>query len=158
MQIGRLLPAALVGLALAAAGCGGQSAEQKRRAFLLEANNICGNFEKLQNAVTFPTANPLDPKLSNITRSQWGLALNQIVNYGRQEVRGLQRLKAPKDLRPGYQQLGDVKSAAFDLLAEAADAAKRNHPGAIAAPSNKAKTKLAQASKLAKKLALPNCV
>ena len=147
----------MLGIAIAAAGCGGPSAEQKRTAFLTEANNICNNFEKLQNAVTFPTGNPLDPSLSNVTRAQWGLALNQIVNYGVQEVRGLRRLKPPKDLEHDFQLLGVVKSSAFALLAEAADAAKRNHPDQINAPSVAAKAKLAQAETLAKKLKLPKC-
>jgi hypothetical protein len=150
-----LLPVLLL-FALAAAGCG-KSAEEQRRDFLSNAGSVCSHFAMLQNQIAFPTGNPTDSGLSHTTRAQWGLALNQIVNYGRQETRRLRKLEPPEDLRDRFERLLDAKEAAFDDLAKGADAAKRNRVSQIAAPVNAGRAKLAQVEKLAKAVGLPAC-
>jgi hypothetical protein len=152
----RALLVVLLALPFAAAGCGKSDAE-KRTEFFTAARGICGHFARLQNDVRFPEGNPLAAKMTHVSRAQWGLALNQIVNYGRQEVRGLRKLKAPKDLRERFEQMLDVKDAAFDDLAKGADAAKRNRIAEIEAPVVAGRAKLAQATKLAKAVDLSAC-
>jgi len=144
-------------VALAATACGGESAAKRKKDFLAEATSICSHFSELQNQVQFPSGNPLAARTSHTTRAQWGLALNQIVNYGRQEVRRLGKLKAPKDLRERFQELLDTKGQAFDDLAKGADAAKRNHTDEIKAPVTAGRKRLARARTLAKAISLPSC-
>jgi hypothetical protein len=153
--MGRSLVAMLLLVPLAAAACG-ENSKQQRQKFLAEANGICGHFGTLQNQVRFPSANPLGVRTSHADRARWGLALNQIVNYGRQEVRRLRKLK-PEDLRERFEKMVGTKEAAFDDLATGADAAKRNHRSAIKAPVDAGRAKLARASSLAKALGLPKC-
>lgn len=154
--IRRSLPTLALALVLAAAGCGGNG-KKERQSFLDRANALCSHFEALQNNVQFPTGNPLAADTSHVTRAQWGLALNQIVNYGRQEIRGLQKLKAPKDLRDTVEQMIAKKETGYDQLAKGADAAKRNHPGEINAPVAAGRKALAEAAVLANKAGLPQC-
>jgi hypothetical protein len=152
----RAILAILLLVPLVALGCGKSTAE-KRKEFFTEARGICGHFSRLQNDVRFPEGNPLSAKMTHVSRAQWGLALNQIVNYGRQEVRGLRKLKPPKDIRDKFEQLLDTKDAAFTDLAEGADAAKRNRISEIKVPVTAGRAKLAQATKLAKDVDLPVC-
>jgi hypothetical protein len=151
------MSALVVVVALAAAGCGGESAAKRKKDFLAEATSICNHFSELQNQIQFPSGNPLAARTSHTTRAQWGLALNQIVNYGRQEVRGLRKLKAPKDLRERFQELLDTKDQAYNDLAKAADAAKRNRTAEIKPPVTAGRKKLAQGTKLARAISLPSC-
>ena len=144
-------------VALAATGCGGESAAKRKKDFLAKATSICSHFSELQNQVQFPSGNPLAARTSHTSRAQWGLALNQIVNYGREEVRGLRKLKAPKDLQERFQELLDTKEQAFDDLAKAADAAKRNHTAEIKPPVTAGRKKLGRTSKLARAISLPSC-
>ena len=144
-------------VALAATGCGGESPAKRKKDFLAKATSICSHFSALQNQVQFPSGNPLAARTSHASRAQWGLALNQIVNYGREEVRGLRKLKAPKDLRERFQELLDTREQAFDDLAKAADAAKRNRTAEIKPPVTAGRKKLGRASKLAKAISLPSC-
>jgi hypothetical protein len=152
----RALLVLLLVVPLAAVGCG-KSAKEHRQDFLAKGIGICSHFSTLQNEVRFPMGNPLAAKTSHVQRAQWGLALTQIVNFGRQEVRGLRKLKAPKDLRDRFEQMLDTKEAAFDDLAKSADAAKRNHTAEIKAPADAGRAKLSQAGMLAKAVGLPKC-
>ena len=141
---------------LVTSACGSNPAKD-RKAFLARANSTCNHFKALQNAVQFPSINPISPKAPHAARAQWGLALKQIVNLGRDEVRALQRLKAPKDLKARYTTMIDTKTAAYDDLTRAADAAKLNHPTEIKPPTTTGRKKLAQAATLAKAIGLPSC-
>jgi hypothetical protein len=155
----RLLPAALpvLMLALAAAGCGGSDPKKERQEFLAKANAICNQYESQQNAVQFPSVNPLAANVSHTARAQWGLAVKRIADLGRQEVKALQDVKAPKALRERFQELIDRKASAFDDLARGADAAKRNHRTQIRAPIDSGRKKLAAIATRAKALGLPKC-
>ncbi len=155
----RVLPllAALLVVGLVASGCG-KSAAQKRKDFLGEANSTCKHFESLQNQVQFPISDPTAKNVTHVQRAQWGLAMNQIVNYGRQELRALGKLHAPKDLQDGYRQMMDKKSTAYDDLAQGADAAKRNRVSQIQPPIDAGRAALASAAELAKQLDLPDCL
>ena len=155
-MVRRAILAVLLVLPLVAVGCGKSSAE-KRKEFFTEARGICGHFSRLQNDVRFPEGNPLSAQMTHVSRAQWGLALNQIVNYGRQEVRGLRKLKAPKDIGDKFEQLLDMKDSAFNDLAKAADAAKRNRISEIRAPTVAGRAKLTQAGKLANDVDLKVC-
>ncbi|MFL5962537.1 MAG: hypothetical protein ACJ757_06545 [Gaiellaceae bacterium] len=136
--------------------CGSNPA-QERKTFLARANSTCNHFQTLQNNVQFPSINPLSTSPSHADRARWGLALKQIVDLGRDEVRALQKLKPPKDLQARFRTMIDTKTLAFDDLAKAADAAKLNHRTEIKPPTTAAQTKLAQAAKVAKALGLPRC-
>lgn len=148
--------AIVLAVLVAVAGCG-QSAKERRQEFLVKARTVCSHFATLQNEVQFPSVNPLAASTTHAARAQWGLALDQIINYGRQQVRGLQKLKPPKDLKPRFGELIDTKTAAYDELAKGADAAKRNHRAEIEQPVSSARKKLAQASSVAKALGLASC-
>jgi hypothetical protein len=150
-----LLALALV-LAFAATACG-KSSKQKRQEFITHANAICIHFSTLQNEVRFPESNPLARGTTHRERAMWGLALNQVINYGRQQIRGLRRLKPPKDLHDRFEEMLALKTAAFDYLAKGADAAKRNHRTKIKPPVDAGRKKLAQVSTLARKIGLPKC-
>jgi hypothetical protein len=152
----RVLPGVLLVTAVAVAGCGGNP-KKERQQFLAKANAICNQFETQQNEVRFPSVNPLAAVTSHADRARWGLSLKQIVDLGREEVKSLRKLKAPKDLSDRFQQMVDSKDAAFGDLARAADAAKRNHPTQIKAPADAGRAKLAKVSKLAKALGAPRC-
>jgi hypothetical protein len=141
---------------LLASACGSNPAKD-RRTFLARANSTCTHFQALQNDVRFPTIDPLSARPTHAARAQWGLALGQIVNLGRDEVRALQRLKGPKDLQPRYQKMIDAEARGLDDLAAGADAAKRNHRTEIKAPVTAGRKTLAQASTLAKAIGLPSC-
>jgi hypothetical protein len=151
------LAALVLVVALTATGCGGESAAKQKQDFLAKATSICSHFSELQNQVQFPSGNPLSARASHTSRAQWGLALNQIVNDGREEVRGLRKLKPPKDLRDRFQELLDTKEQAFDDLAKAADAAKRNHVAEIKPPVTAGRKKLAHGTQLARAISLPSC-
>lgn len=143
--------------ALAAGGCGGGNQKKERQQFLAKANATCSQYENLQNAVQFPSVNPLATGTSHADRARWGLALKQIVDLGRQEVKVLGKLKPPTDLRDRFQEMLDLKTAAFDDLSKGAEAAKRNHPTEIKAPIDAGRARLARVSKLARKLGVPRC-
>jgi len=136
--------------------CGSNPAKE-RKTFLARANSTCTHFQTLQNNVQFPSINPLSTRPSHADRARWGLALKQIANLGRDEVRMLQNLKPPKDLQTRFRTMIDTKTSAFDELAKAADAAKLNHRTEIKPLTTAAQKKLAQAAKLAKGLGLPKC-
>jgi hypothetical protein len=155
----RLVPAALLtlGCALAACGCGSGDPKKERREFLAKANAICNQYEAEQNAVRFPSVNPLSAAVSHTDRARWGLALKQIVDLGRQEVKALRDVEAPKALRDRFQELIDRKTSAFGDLARGADAAKRNHRTQIKAPVDSGRKKLAGIAKLAQALGAPKC-
>jgi hypothetical protein len=153
----RSLLGLLLVAALAAGGCGGGNPKKERQQFLAKANATCSQYESLQNQVQFPSVNPLATGTSHEDRARWGLALKQIVDLGRQEVKVLGKLKPPAELRDRYQEMLNLKSAAFDNLAKGADAAKRNHRTGIKAPIDAGRAKLTQASKLAKAVGLPSC-
>jgi hypothetical protein len=143
--------------ALVAAGCGGESSAKKKEEFLAKANAICKHFEGLQNQVQVPSVNPLAAKTTHTGRAQWGLGIKQLAYLGTQEVNALGKLKPPKELADGFQQLLATKSGAFADLMQGADAAKRNHVSEIKAPINAGRTALAQATKQARALGLKEC-
>jgi hypothetical protein len=146
----------LLSVVFLTSACGGNPAKE-RKTFLARANSTCTHFQTLQNNVQFPSINPLATSPSHAARARWGVALNQIVNLGRDEIRTLQTLKPPKDLQSGFRAMIDAKTSAFDELGKAADAAKLNHRTEIKPPTMAAQKKLAQAAKLAKGLGLPKC-
>ena len=152
-----LLAGALLVVALTLAGCGGGDPKKEKREFLASANSICNQYEVLQNAVRFPSVNPLSASVSATDRARWGLSLKQVVDYGRQEVKSLRKLDAPKDLDDRFQEMVATKSAAFEELARGADAAKRNHRTLIEAPVNAGRAKLGRVSTLARQLGAPRC-
>jgi hypothetical protein len=143
--------------ALVAAGCGGESSAKKKAEFLAVANSICKHFEGLQNQVQVPSVNPLAAKTSHVARAQWGLAIKQLAYLGTQEVKGLGKLKPPKELEERFQQLLTTKGGAFADLMQGADAAKRNHVSEIKAPIDAGRAALAQATKQARALGLKEC-
>jgi hypothetical protein len=147
----------LLVVSLAAAGCGGGNSKVARRHFLAKANAICQQYETLQNEVRFPSVDPIGSKASHTDRARWGLSLKQVVDLGRQEVRSLGKLDPPKGLQERFQELIETKAAAFEDLAKAADAAKRNHRTLIKPPVNAGRAKLARASTLAKELGTQRC-
>jgi hypothetical protein len=156
---GRSLSAGAVAaaLALAAAGCGGESSAKKKQDFLREANSICKHFEDLQNQVQVPSVDPLAAKTSHAARAQWGLGIKQLAYLGTQEVKALGKLKPPKELDEEYRRLLTTKGGAFADLLQGADAAKRNHVSQIKAPIEAGRAGLAQATKQARALGLKQC-
>jgi hypothetical protein len=152
----------LLGLPLVvalAAGCGGSTDPKKeRQEFLAQANAICSQYTTKQNEVRFPIANPIAPETSHADRARWGLSLKQVVDFGRQEVKSLRELEAPDDLRERFDELVDVKEAAFDDLAKGAEAAKRDKWNEIEKPVNAGRAKLARVTTLAKELGAGKCV
>jgi hypothetical protein len=153
----RLLGLILLVCALAS-GCGGSGNSKKDRTqFLAKANGICDHYNQLQNQVTFPSVNPLEPGLTHVARAQWGLALKQVAQLGHAEVRALRKLDPPSDLQGGFREMVDTKQGAFDDLTRAADAAKLNHPTKIKPPTTAGQAKLARVTTLAKKLGTPKC-
>jgi hypothetical protein len=143
-------------LMVALAGCGGNQKKDTQK-FVAKANAICSYFESQQNQVLFPSVNPLSTNLSHADRAQWGLSLHQVVTLGLQEVKSLRKLNPPGAERGRFQEMVDAKEAAFNDLAKSADAAKRNHPKLIQAPTRAAKAKLARVSVLAKQVGVPRC-
>jgi hypothetical protein len=142
---------------VAASGCGSRNPVKERQKLRREANAICAHFERLQNDVRFPSVNPLAARTTHMDRARWAVALKQIVELGWAEVRSLQRLETPEELRDRFQKLVSAKKAAYDDLATGADAAKRNHPALIKRPVNAGRAKLARASVLAKALGVRQC-
>jgi hypothetical protein len=140
-----------------AGGCGGSNSHQDRKQFLAKANAICTHFEQLQNQVSFPSVNPLEPRLSHTARARWGLALHQVAQLGHGEVRALRKLDPPADLQSRFREMVDAKGGAFDDLTRAADAAKRNHRTEIKPSVTAGQKKLARVVSLAKELGTPRC-
>ena len=64
------LAALVLVVALAATGCGGESAAKRKKDFLAQATSICSHFSELQNQVQFPSGNPLAAPTSHVTRAQ----------------------------------------------------------------------------------------
>jgi hypothetical protein len=156
---GRSLSAGAVAaaLAVAAAGCGGESSAKKKEDFLREANSICKHFEDLQNQVQVPPVNPLAAKTSHAARAQWGLGIKQLAYLGTQEVKALGKLKPPRELEEEYRRLLTTNGEAYADLLQGADAAKRNHVSQIKAPIEAGRAALAQATKHARALGLKQC-
>jgi hypothetical protein len=156
---GRSLSAGAVAaaLAVAAAGCGGESSAKKEEDFLREANSICKHFEDLQNQVQVPSVNPLAAKTSHTARAQWGLGIKQLAYLGTQEVKALGKLKPPKDMEEDFRRLLTTKGGAFADILQGADAAKRNHVSEIKEPIDAGRAALAQATKQARALGLKEC-
>jgi hypothetical protein len=156
---GRSLTAGAVAaaLAVAAAGCGGESNAKKKEDFLREANSICKHFEDQQNQVQVPSVNPLAAKTSHTARAKWGLGIKQLAYLGTQEVKALGKLKPPKDMEEDFGRLVTTKGGAFADLLQGADAAKRNHVSEIKEPIDAGRAALAQATKQARALGLKEC-
>jgi hypothetical protein len=149
--------AVVAALAVAAAGCGGESSAKKKEEFLRQANSICRHFEDLQNQVQVPSVNPLAAKTSHTARAQWGLGIKRLAYLGTQEVKALGKLKPPKDVDEAYGRLLTTKGGAFADLLQGADAAKRNHVSEIKEPIDAGRAALAQATKQARALGLMQC-
>jgi hypothetical protein len=156
---GRVLRWSALGAALAllAAGCGGKSAAEQKREFLEKANSTCKHFEDLQNQVLVPSVNPVGKQATHTQRAQWGLGIQQLAYLGQQEVKGLSKLKPPKELEDRFQALLATKGSAFAAMTRGADAAKRNHVSEIGPPIRLSREQLAKATKQAKALGLKEC-
>src|SRR6266536_4840663 len=100
------LVAVLVAVVLVAAGCG--KSRLSREDFVAKANTNCKAYEEKQNAIVFPTVNPVAEKTTHTQRAQWGLALKQIIDIGDQEIDELRKLRPPKDLQDRYDHLLDT--------------------------------------------------
>src|SRR5947207_14585535 len=106
------LVALLIAVALVAAGCG--KGRLSREDFVQQANADCKLYESRQDAVTFPTVNPIAEKTTHTQRAEWGLALKQIVDLGDQELRALRKLRPPKELENRYEDLLSAWQQAYD--------------------------------------------
>jgi hypothetical protein len=144
-------------LALLAAGCGGKSAAQKKRDFLTEGNKICKHFNDLQNQVLVPSVNPLAANVTHKQRAQWGLGITQLAYLGTQEVKALEKLKPPKELKEDFDLLLTTKGGAFADMTQGADAAKRNHVTEISTPIRASRAALTKATQQARALGLKQC-
>lgn len=149
--------AAVLVAALATAGCGGESRAKDKQEFLARANALCGSYEDQQNQVRFPQVNPIAATASHADRAKWGLSLKQIVDLGRQEVAALRKLEPPDELKVSFDRLVGEMDASFDLLAQGAEAAKRNRPDELQAKVAKARARLAKATTIANQLGAKAC-
>ena len=121
----RALAAVSLAAVLAAAGCGGKG-RLGRQEFVSKANSICATYEAQQNAVTFPTVNPVAKKTTHAQRAEWAVALKQIVDLGDAEIRALRKLRPPKELQERYDAVLTEWQRAYDTLREGSVGAKQN--------------------------------
>jgi hypothetical protein len=142
-------------LVAAAAGCG--ESRLDRQELLTKANAICASYERRQNEVQVPSVDPTNPATPFRLRAQWGAAINQIALFGRQEVDALRKLSPPEEFERRFQRLLTAKDAAFDGLAETADAAKRNRPQKAKTAGHAAQVKLAKVKTFADALGAKSC-
>jgi hypothetical protein len=153
----RALVAVSLAVVLLAAACGGKS-RLSRADFVSKATVNCRAYEAKQNAIVFPTVNPVGKKTTHAERAQWGLALKQIVDIGDQELKELRTLRPPKELQDSYDRLLASWQHAYDTLREGAVAAKRNDVAGLKQKVPEGRRKLAEVSKQAKPLGLTGCL
>jgi hypothetical protein len=138
-----------------AAGCG--SGRLSREKLVERANAICKSYDTQQNSLPFPSTDPIAPKTSFRERAQWGAALNQIVNLGRQEMKALRKLKPPKELEPAWNRLLAAKDSSYDSLSASATAAKRNRPDELKRIGAVSRRKLTKVTSLADAFGVRDC-
>ena len=153
----RALVAVSLAVVLSAAACGGKS-RLSRADFLSKATVNCKAYEAKQNAIVFPTVNPVGTKTTHAERAQWGLALKQIVDIGDQELKELRKLRLPKDLQASYTSLLASWQHAYDTLRAGAVAAKRNDVATLKQKVPQGRRELGEVSKRAKPLGLTGCL
>jgi hypothetical protein len=152
----RALVAVSVAVVLVAAACGGPS-RLSRDDFVAKANADCRLYESRQNAVQFPTVDPIAAKATHTQRAEWGLALKQIVDIGDAEVMELRKLNPPKELENHYVDLLNAWQEAYNTLRDGAVAAKKNDPETLKKKVPAGRAQLAKVAEQAKALGLSSC-
>jgi hypothetical protein len=149
------LAALLVAVVLVAAGCG--KSRLSREDFVAKANADCQLYESRQNAIQFPTVNPVSATVTHTQRAEWGLALKQIVDIGDGEIKELRKLSPPKELEDHYVDLLNSWQQAYDTLRDGAVAAKKNDVATLKTKVPAGRAQLAKIADQAKPLGLSDC-
>ena len=144
-----------VAVALVAAGCG--KSRMSRADFVAKANADCKLYESRQNAIQFPTVNPIAAKTTHTQRAEWGLALKQVVDIGDAEIKELRKLSPPKELADHYEDLLNAWQEAYDTLRTGSVAAKKNDPETLKKKVPAGRAQLAKVGEQAKALGLTSC-
>jgi hypothetical protein len=147
-----LTAAMTVGLA----GCGdsGGSGQLSQEEFVQQADAICTDANKQQDAIDVPSlsSQPTDEELD-----AFAAALDQGVELTRDQIDKLRDLNPPADAEDEWGKTVDELDASMDEVDKASEAAKNGDAAGLAKSLNDASAKSESATQRAKDLGLKVC-